>query len=133
MVVRNFESHGMRALARAVPRIRTTTLVERWGVRGQKSTKFTVSLVFHTLFKRPELKRDQKIEQWRNDNFTKAEREKYGGGGQIFTEGTFVVWEVESPETSFHRIKDYFDEHEEVIKHKFISEFWYRFISCSKI
>ena len=78
--------------------------------------------VVNTLFERPELKRDLNVEKWRRDNWTKAEREKYGGGGQIFTEGTFVVWDVESPETDFYRIRDYFDNHEEVIKHKFISK-----------
>ena len=98
--MRSLENHGLRALSRAHRRINAPKRVER-----------------------PRIRRDGRYDSpgdWERLNWNNAEQLQYGSGPQIFTEGTFIVWDVDIREMDILSIRDYLDEHEDVVKHKFI-------------
>merc|ERR1712235_97151 len=92
-VVRDFKSHGMRALAQNVQRTRNKERTERPFLEG----------VDHSM---------SEMKIWR-----RGEAEVFGRGETIFTEGTFVTWDIDAPPIEKLRIEDYLGEHEDIIKH----------------
>ena len=92
-VVRDFKSHGMRALAQNVQRTRNKERQERPFLEG----------VDHPM---------SEMKIWR-----RGEAEVFGRGETIFTEGTFVTWDIDAPPIEKLRIEDYLGEHEDIIKH----------------
>ena len=91
--MRDFKSHGMRALAQNVQRTRNKERQERPFLEG----------VDHPM---------SEMKIWR-----RGEAEVFGRGETIFTEGTFVTWDIDAPPIEKLRIEDYLGEHEDIIKH----------------
>ena len=83
----------MRALAQNVQRTRNKERQERPFLEG----------VDHPM---------SEMKIWR-----RGEAEVFGRGETIFTEGTFVTWDIDAPPIEKLRIEDYLGEHEDIIKH----------------
>ena len=83
----------MRALAQNMQRTRTKERHERPFLEG----------IDHPMS-------EMRIWRW-------GEAEVFGRGETIFTEGTFVTWDIDAPPIEKLRIEDYLGDHEDIIRH----------------
>ena len=96
--MKGFQSHGMRPLARAIRRRNDDFVTQR-----------------PTLPDDPDLKavKEKDIAKF-NEHF-RGHLRFYSQGESIYTEGTFVTWDIDFPEIYRARMKDYFDQHMDVL------------------
>ena len=99
-VVRKFASHGMRPLAHAIRR-RNDDFVQQRPI-----------LPDDTDLKEIERRDEEKY----HDHFP-GHKKFFASGEALFTEGTFVTWDVDFPEMYKANVKKTLDEHNDILRY----------------
>lgn len=105
-VVRDFQSHGMRALAKSVQRTNTKLKRERPHLDG----------IDHDF---------EEMKLWKA-----GESAVFGRGETIFSEGTFVTWDIDCPPIEKYRIDQWLGDNEDIIRHHVSA--WSQFNTAKK-